>query len=138
MIRKFNPSLPADLDRITAKCLAMSSADQYQTSAELLNDLENPGKVDNTSQKSKHPKLSFFILSVILTVVFALLSVCCYLLAENSETKPSDTEQTSQEVISDNSVEEESDSAIYGFISEASTGSEKLIMLNSNKGELMQ
>lgn len=136
-VRKLNPSLPSDLDRITAKCLAKKPADQYQTSAELLYDLEKLGNTDNSSQKNKNLKLSFFILSVILTVVFSASAIFCYLLAENNNTKPSDTEQTTQEASSDNPAEEESDSVIYDIISEALSDSETLTMLNSNKGELM-
>ena len=132
-VRKINLSLPENLDRITAKCLEKNPEDQYKKSSELLDELENINNADNLSQKSNNLKLRFFILSVILTIVFAASSVSCYLLSTSKKDIPADAEEISSDVY----FEEESASGLYDTTSENPTDSETLTTLISNKGELM-
>ena len=120
-VRKINPSLSGRLDNIIAKCLEQNPDDQYGTFSDILKDLE---QIDNSAdilQKNQKTKLSVFITSVILTVIFAVMSVCCYFLAESKKNISPTENQPSEESSSVSADSEESESTSVSNFSENST-----------------
>ena len=86
-IREINPSLSSGLERIIIKCTQRDPNDRYQSCAELMYALEHYEEIDDIHRKKQKKKLSFFIISLLLTVVMAITSVSANVLAENKKSE---------------------------------------------------
>ena len=86
-IRDVNPTLSSGLERIILKCTQRNPEDRYQTCAELMYALEHYEEIDDIHRKKQKKKLTSFILSAVMTVVFAATSVFSYVSAENKKSE---------------------------------------------------
>lgn len=86
-IREINPTLSSGLERIILKCTQRDPNDRYQSAAELMYALEHYNEIDDIYRKKQKAKLWKFLVPVILTFVFAFLSVWGYFSAENKKTE---------------------------------------------------
>lgn len=80
-IRQINASLSAGLERIILKCVQRDPDDRYQSAAELMYALEHYKEDDVDYRKKQKRKLSAFIASISLAVIFALISAWGYVSA---------------------------------------------------------
>jgi len=81
-IRQVNPSLSSGLERIIQKCTQRDPNDRYQSTAEMMYDLEHYDEIDDTHRKKQKRKLGTFISMLALSVVFAGVSIASSFLAE--------------------------------------------------------
>ena len=86
-IREINPTLSSGLERIIQKCTQRNPEDRYQSCAELMYALEHYEEIDDIHRKKQKKQLGTFILSVAMTVVFALVSLWGYVSAENKKSE---------------------------------------------------
>ena len=86
-IREINPALSSGLERIIQKCTQRDPNDRYQSAAELMYALEHYNEIDDIYRKKQKKKLWKFLIPVILTFVFAAVSVWGYISAENKKTE---------------------------------------------------
>ena len=84
-IREINPALSSGLERIIQKCTQRDPNDRYQSAAELMYALEHYNEIDDIYRKKQKKKLWKFLIPVILTFVFAAVSVWGYISAENKK-----------------------------------------------------
>lgn len=84
-IREINPALSSGLERIIQKCTQRDPNDRYQSAAELMYALEHYNEIDDIYRKKQKKKLWKFLIPVILTFVFAGVSVWGYISAENKK-----------------------------------------------------
>lgn len=84
-IREINPSLSKGLEKIILKCTQRDPNDRYQSAAELMYALEHYEDDDDDYRKKQTIKLVKFVVSCILTVVFAITSVVGYSGAEKQK-----------------------------------------------------
>lgn len=74
-IREINPSLSSGLERIILKCTQRNPDDRYQSSAELMYDLNHYEMIDDQYKKKQKGKLNKFILSILLAIIFFFTGV---------------------------------------------------------------
>lgn len=86
-IRQINPSLSSGLERIIQKCTQRDPNDRYQSAAELMYALEHYEEIDDIYRKKQIKKLSAFVSTAALTLVFAAVSVWGYVSAENKKSE---------------------------------------------------
>ena len=84
-IREINPALSSGLERIIQKCTQRDPNDRYQSAAELMYALEHYNEIDDIYRKKQKKRLWRFLTPVILTFVFAAVSVWGYISAENKK-----------------------------------------------------
>ena len=85
-IRHWNKSLSGGLERIIQKCTQLNPDDRYQSCAELLYALEHHWIDDDDWRQKQKKKLTAFIISASLTVVFGLSSLLLFLFAGSAQT----------------------------------------------------
>ena len=78
-IRHWNPSLSSGLEWLIQKCTQLNPGDRYQSCAEVSYVLNNLEKFEGEYKRKQRTKINLFIISAILTLVFALLSVFCFI-----------------------------------------------------------
>ena len=83
-IRQINPTLSGGLEKIILKCTQSDPADRYQSCAELMYALEHYDEIDDAYKKKQKNKLSLFITTCALTVVFGITSLCSFIAAESA------------------------------------------------------
>lgn len=86
-IRDINPALSSGLERIILKCTQRDPNDRYQSCAELMYALEHYEEIDDIHRKKQKKKFGLFLGSVILSVLFAAVSVFGYISAENKKSE---------------------------------------------------
>lgn len=86
-IREINPTLSGGLERIIQKCTQRNPADRYQSCAELMYALEHYEEIDDIHRKKQKRKLGWFIFTLILTAVFAAVSVWGYICSEDKKSE---------------------------------------------------
>lgn len=86
-ICEINPTLSSGLERIIQKCTQRNPEDRYQSCAELMYALEHYEEIDDIHRKKQKKKLGTFILSFVLTIVFAFVSLWGYISAENKKSE---------------------------------------------------
>lgn len=84
-ITEINPTLSTGLEEIILKCTQNNPADRYQTCEELAYDLENYKIIDKQYKKKQANKLKAFALSLMMAVVFAVVSVAFYFVSQNEK-----------------------------------------------------
>ena len=90
-ITEINPALSTGLEQIINKCTQNDPNNRYQTDAELMYDLEHYKEGDYIYRKKQKGKMTKFLVSAIMTVVFALVSVFGYVAAENKKKEEYDS-----------------------------------------------
>ncbi len=78
-IRHWNPSLSSGLEWLIQKCTQLNPGDRYQSCAEVSYVLNNLEKFEGEYKRKQRTKINLFVISAILTLVFALLSVFCFI-----------------------------------------------------------
>ena len=86
-IRDINPALSSGLERIILKGTQSDPNDRYQSCAELMYALEHYEEIDDIHRKKQKKKFGLFLGSVILSVLFAAVSVFGYISAENKKSE---------------------------------------------------
>ncbi len=84
-IRAVNPSLSPGLDEIIIKCTNHQPDDRYQSCTELLYALEHYNELGDAYKRKQKKKLSSFITSAVMTLVFAVVAIFGYSMAENKK-----------------------------------------------------
>ena len=84
-IRQINPGLSSGLERIIEKCTQRNPDDRFQSAAELMYALEHYEEIDDTYRKKQKKKLGAFIATLVLSVIFAGVSVWGYMSAEDQK-----------------------------------------------------
>ncbi len=74
-IREINPSLSAGLERIILRCTRQNPDERYQSAAELMYALEHYDEIDDKYRRKQKGKLSAFITTTALAVIFGLVSL---------------------------------------------------------------
>lgn len=82
-IRSVNPALAPGLDKIILKCTEANPEDRYQSCDELLYALEHYTEMTDAYRKVQKKKLGKFILSAVMTLIFASVSILGYASAQN-------------------------------------------------------
>lgn len=90
-IRAVNPSLSPGLDEIIIKCTNHQPDDRYQSCTELLYALEHYNELGDAYKRKQKKKLSSFITSAVMTLVFAIVAVFGYGMAKNIKSNDYDT-----------------------------------------------
>ena len=78
-IRHWDESLSTGLEWLIQKCTQLNPADRFQSCAEVSYVLEHIAEFDYDVIKKKKRRLTLFIISLVLTVVFALSSVGAFI-----------------------------------------------------------
>ncbi len=86
-VRSVNPSLSPGLDAIILKCTEAQPDDRYQSCAELLYALDHHNEMGDLYRKKQKKKLGSFISTVVLTIVFAIVSVFGFYSAEGKKSE---------------------------------------------------
>lgn len=86
-IRDINPALSSGLERIIQKCTQRDPNDRYQSAAELMYALEHYEEIDDIYKKKQKKKLIAFLVSCVMTLVFAGTAVWGYMAAENKKSE---------------------------------------------------
>lgn len=86
-IRAVNPALSPGLDAIIQKCTEHQPDDRYQSCEELLYALEHYTEMSGQYRKEQKKRLTSFIVTVVLAVVFACVGVFGYVSAENKRSE---------------------------------------------------
>ncbi len=86
-IREINPALSSGLERIILKCTQRDPNDRYQSAAELMYALEHYEEIDDIYKKKQKKKLIGFLVSCMMTLVFAATSVWGYVSAEGKKSE---------------------------------------------------
>lgn len=84
-IRAVNPFLSPGLDKIIIKCTEPDPKDRYQSCEELLYALEHHNEMGDAYRKKQINKLKKFVVSSALSVIFALVSISGYVLAQKAD-----------------------------------------------------
>jgi hypothetical protein len=74
-IREVNPALSTGLEQIILKCTQPNPADRYQSCTELIYALEHYTEQDETYIKKNKRKVSFFVTSAVMTLLFAGVAI---------------------------------------------------------------
>lgn len=74
-VRQWNPELSEGIEYIIDKCTALDPEDRYQNCDELMYDLQHPDQIGQGVKRIKKKRLNTFLISVALTVVFAVTGV---------------------------------------------------------------
>ena len=74
-IREINPALSGGLEQIILKCTQRNPDDRYQSTAELLYDLEHYDEIDIAYKKKQTGRLTRFILSAALALIFVVVGI---------------------------------------------------------------
>lgn len=74
----WNPSLSEGLEKIIEKCTQRNPEDRYQSCTELLYALEHFEEIDDAYRKKQKKRLTVFIVTFLLTLLFLLSSVFSY------------------------------------------------------------
>ena len=86
-IREINSTLSGGLERIILKCTQRNPEDRYQSCAELMYALEHYEEIDDIYRRKQKKKLSAFITSAALTLVFGATSAFGYVSAQNKNSE---------------------------------------------------
>ncbi|MCR5041750.1 MAG: serine/threonine protein kinase [Clostridia bacterium] len=78
-IRRWNPELSSGLEWLISKCTQLNPKDRFQSCSEILYVLENLEKFEDEYRRKQRSRLSVFLTTAILTVVFTLGTVFSYL-----------------------------------------------------------
>lgn len=70
-IRQWNPSLSAGLEKIILKCTQLNPKDRYQSSAEVMYDLEHYSELDKNYRKRARLRVAMFGITSFITVFSA-------------------------------------------------------------------
>lgn len=84
-IRQWNPELSGGLERIIDKCVSPDPKDRYQNCNELLYALDHYTEEEYSFKKKQKLKLSSFIISISLAVIFAVSGLVTNNLATSAE-----------------------------------------------------
>ena len=84
-IREINPALSSGLERIILKCTQRDPNDRYQSAAEMMYALEHYEEIDEIYRKKQKKKLWSFLIPMVLTFVFAAVSIWGYFSAEQKK-----------------------------------------------------
>ena len=84
-IRSINPALSGGLEEIILKCTQRDPNDRYQSAAELMYALEHYEQIDDVYRSKQKQKMMWFLLSGILSIFFAGMSIWGYFSAENKK-----------------------------------------------------
>ena len=74
-IRTVNPALSTGLEKIILKCTKPNPEDRYQSCSELIYALEHYTELDDSYRKANQKKVTLFIVSAALTLLFAGVSI---------------------------------------------------------------
>lgn len=85
-IREINPSLSSGLERIILKCTQRNPEDRYQSAAELMYALDHYEEIDDKYRKKQKKKLLSFILTLSMSVIFAVGGLTFNIVASNKAT----------------------------------------------------
>lgn len=85
-IRQWNPALSGGLERIIQKCTMLNPNDRYQSCAELMYAFEHYEEIDDLYRKRQQRKLTSFIVTAALTVVFGISSLVFFTLSDKTKT----------------------------------------------------
>lgn len=99
-IREINPALSSGLEKIILKCTQQDAADRYQSTAELMYALESYKTIDDEYKRKQKKKLGEFIITIVLSFLFALSGVTLNITAAQ---KAEDTYQTTLQDAQDTS-----------------------------------
>lgn len=94
-IRYWNPSLSSGLEKIIRKCTFSSPEERYQSCEELMYDLEHYEQLDDAYKKNCFRKMKSFIVSFVLAICFAVITMIGYV--ENEKERFSIYENLLQE-----------------------------------------
>lgn len=78
-IRHWNPALSSGLEWLIQKCTQLNPNDRYQSCAEVTYVLENLDKFEGAYKKKQKSRINLFAMACIMTVVFTITSVGCFL-----------------------------------------------------------
>lgn len=84
-IRQWDPTLPEGLEHIILKCTQAEPENRYQTSEELLYDLENINKLTAGYRKKMMKRLYLFLVPAVLCLGFSTTSVLGYQGMQNEQ-----------------------------------------------------
>ncbi len=84
-IREINPTLSSGLERIILKCTQRNPEDRYQSCAELMYALEHYEEIDDLHRKKQKNKLMAFISTFSLSLIFGIVSLTGYFMAEGKK-----------------------------------------------------
>ncbi len=90
-VRAINPALSRGLDAIIQKCTEHNPNDRYQSCAELMYDLDNYEELEPKFKKKQKRKLGLFIITLFLSIAFA---VSGFVLNAAASKKATDTYET--------------------------------------------
>lgn len=77
-IRHWNPSLSSGFEWLIQKCTQLNPNDRYQSCAEVTYVLENLSKFESEYKKKQRSRINLFFAAVVITVVFAISCVACF------------------------------------------------------------
>lgn len=83
-IRHWDPTLSSGFEWLIQKCTQLNPNDRYQSCAEVTYVLENLPKFEGEYKRKQKSRIHLFLAGVIMTVVFAVSSVACFV-GSNSE-----------------------------------------------------
>ncbi len=83
-IREINPALSGGLEKIILKCTQRNPDDRYQSTAELMYDLNNYTRIDYETEKKQKNKFIRFVVAASLTILFMLMGVIGQVMAERT------------------------------------------------------
>ena len=78
-IRQWNPELSSGFEWMIQKCTQLNPNDRFQSCAEISYVLENLDKFDSEYRKKQKGRIALFVVSVVMSLVFTLSSVGCFL-----------------------------------------------------------
>ena len=84
-IRYWNPELSAGLENIILKCTQLNPNDRFDSCAELMYALRHYEEADDAYRKKQKRKVSYFMVSVAMSVVFLIVGILGQLMSNLEE-----------------------------------------------------